>query len=116
MRYLLALFMIAVLSAPAYAAFKGPGTQTPGTTVAQAKSMRDDSRVALVGNIVAQVSGTDDKYIFRDATGEILVDIDYKDFGGQDVTPANTVRIYGEVEKEFGRAPEIDVKRLEVLN
>lgn len=116
MRYLFALIMVAMLAVPSYAAFKGPGASGPASSVAQAKAMRDDSHVTLVGQIVSQVPGTDDKYMFRDSTGEIMVDIDHKDFGGQDVTPANTVRIYGEVDKEFGRAPEIDVKRLEVLN
>lgn len=116
MRYLLTLILVAMLSVPAYAAFKGPGASAPGTTVAQVKSMPDDTRVTLVGKIVSQLPGSDDKYMFRDNTGEIMVEIDFKRFRGQEVTPNNTVRISGEVDKDFGRAPEIDVKQLDVLN
>ncbi len=126
MRYLLALLLAVFIAAPAMAAFQdpgmrqagfsGPGAQTPATTVSQARGMPDDSRVTLTGQIVQQLPRDHDKYMFRDATGEIVVDIDQKDFRGQNVTPANTVRITGEVDKEFGRGAEIDVKYLEVLN
>lgn len=126
MRYLLALLLALFIAAPAVAGFNdpsarqggfsGPGAQSPATTVSQARGMRDDARVTLTGNIVSQLPTDHDKYIFRDATGEITVDIDQKDFRGQNVTPANTVRITGEVDKEFGRGAEIDVKYLEVLN
>lgn len=92
--------------------FKGPG-QDNSATVAQAKNMRDDAHVTLTGKIVQRIG--QEKYLFRDGTGEITVEIDDEDFRGQTVTPQNTVRIYGEVEKEFGRGTEIDVKSLQVL-
>lgn len=129
MRYILALMLAAFLVSPAnaafqgpggvqggYGGFQGPGTGVPATTVQQAKGMWDDSIVTLTGNIVAKITGTKDKYLFRDKTGEIRVEIDDEYFYGVNVTPANTVRITGEVDKDFGRATEIDVKRLEVLN
>lgn len=126
MRYVLALVLALFIAAPAMAAFQGPGTekggfkgpgsQAPAMTVSQARALPDDARVVLTGNIVQQLPGDHDKYMFRDATGEIVVDIDTKDFRGQTVTPANTVRITGEVDKEFGRGAEIDCKYLEVLN
>lgn len=126
MRYILALVLTVFLAIPAYAAFQGPGNQAQGgfagpgaqaagITVQQAKSMPDDARVTLIGNIVSQLPNDSDKYMFRDNTGEIVVEIDHKYFRGQTVTPANTVRIMGEVDKDFARAPEIDVKSLEVL-
>lgn len=125
MRYFLALLLALFIASPSLAAFNdpganrggftGPGSQSPTMTVSQARGMADDARVTLTGNIVSQLPTDHDKYIFRDATGEIVVDIDQKDFRGQNVTPANTVRITGEVDKEFGRGAEIDVKYLEVL-
>lgn len=127
MRYLLTLALALFIAAPAYAdfsgptagqqgGFSGPGAQTGAMTVQQAKSLPDDSRVTLVGRIVNQLPRDNDKYTFRDATGEIVVDIDHKDFRGQNVTPANTVRIIGEIDKDFGRAAEIDVHQLDVIN
>lgn len=125
MRLLIFTAMAILLSFPAQAAFDGPGAQrggfsgpaapADGTTVSEAKKLPDDSIVVLTGNIVAQVPGSDDNYIFRDSTGEIRVDIDHKYFRGQHVTPQNTVRISGEVDKDLGKAPEIDVKQVEVL-
>ncbi len=126
MRYLLTLVLMAFLSAPAFAAFQGPGTRQSGgfngpgsqasaVTVEKAKTLADDSIVTLTGNIVSQIQGEKDDYMFRDATGEIRVDIDHKYFNGQDVTPADTVRITGKVDNDFGKAVEIDVKLLEVL-
>lgn len=129
MRYLAVIILALTFTVPAYAAFQGPGsngqaggfsgpgaTQSiPETTVANARTLPDDAHVVLVGRITQMIPGTDDKYIFADPTGEIRVDIDRKDFGGQNVTPQNTVRIYGEVDKDFGKAVEIDVKRLEVI-
>lgn len=122
MRVFYLVLLSLVLALPAQAAFidntaKKGGFSGPGavnnTTVQAAKGMHDDARVTLTGNIVRQVGH--DKYVFRDPTGEITVEIDDKDFRGQDVTPENTVRISGEVDKDFGREAEIDVKHLDVL-
>lgn len=123
MRLFLGVLFALMLAFPAQAAFNdgsnnyGGGFSGPGSmnasTVQAAKKMRDDSKVTLTGNIVQRIGG--DKYIFRDATGEITIEIDDKDFRGQNVTPQNLVRIFGEVEKEFGSGVEIDVKRLDVV-
>lgn len=122
MPYFAIIFLSLFLTSPAMAAFEGGaapqgGFSGPGgataTTVQQAKALPDDSYVTLTGSIVSKV-GKDD-YIFRDSTGEIKVDIDDKYFYNVKVTPQNTVRIVGEVDKDFGKAVEIDVKSLEVL-
>lgn len=84
------------------------------TTVKAVKSMKDDSFVTLIGRITSRIG--DDKYVFQDSTGQITVDINDGDFRGQKVSSRNTVRITGEVDHEFGRAAEIDVKKLEVVN
>lgn len=122
MRVFYLLLLSLMLAMPAQAAFNDGGAKKGGfsgpgavnnTTVQAAKAMRDDAHVTLTGNIIKQIGH--EKYVFRDATGEITVDIDDKDFRGQDVNPENTVRIFGEVDKDFGREAEIDVKRLDVL-
>lgn len=127
MRYLFTLVMLAVLSVPAYAAFEGPGggaygggfqgptTGVQADTVKKAQSCWDDAPVVLTGHIVSRMAGSDDKYLFRDATGEIIVDIDYEIFAGRKVTPQNTVRISGEVDKDMMKPTKIDVKVLEIL-
>lgn len=121
MRIIWSFALVCLLAWPAQAAFvdgaqggySGPGVNN-STTVKAIKSMRDDTYVTLTGKIVSRIGG--DKYVFQDGTGQITIDIDDEDFRGQSVSPQNTVRITGEVDKEFGRAAEVDVKSLEVLN
>jgi len=81
-------------------------------TVSQAKEMRDDTNVIMKGKIVAQVKG--DKYTFEDSTGSITVEIDDEDWQGQTVTPADSVKIYGEVDRGLTKT-EIDVDTIQKL-
>lgn len=81
-------------------------------TVKQAKEMRDDTNVIMQGKIVAQVKG--DKYTFEDSTGSITVEIDDDEWQGQTVTPADTVKIYGEVDRGLTKT-EIDVDTVKKL-
>ena len=83
--------------------------------MAKALKAWDDAPVVLTGNIVQRMAGSDDKYVFRDGTGQIVVDIDHELFWGKTVTPANTVRISGDVDKDMFDPTKIDVKFLEVL-
>lgn len=128
MKRLLALLLAAALAAPtiAVAGFEGPnatqggGFQGPTTgveadTVAKAQKSWDDAHVVLTGNIVQRVAGSDDKYVFRDATGEIIVEIDFELFVGRTITPENRVRLFGKMDKDLMEAPKVDVKVLEVL-
>lgn len=87
--------------------FTGPGTSF--VTVEQAKAMRDDSYIALKGSIVQQIGN--EKYLFKDNTGTIHVEIDKKIWQGQNVGPNDVVEIYGELDKDW-TAIEIDVDRL----
>lgn len=87
--------------------FSGPG---PGfLTVEQAKSMSDDSYVALKGSLVQQTGG--EKYLFKDATGTITVEIDNDVWQGQNVGPQDVVEIHGELDKDLFSS-EIDVDRI----
>ena len=87
----------------------GTGPSGAVTTVANAKSLRDDTWVTLRGKIVQRVS--DDLYKFQDASGTVNVDIDHKRWNGVTVTPQDTVEIQGEVDKDWNSV-EIDVKQI----
>ena len=89
--------------------FKGPSAGV--TTVADALKAKDDTLVVLTGHIEKETAK--EKYLFKDATGSIIVEIDNEDWQGQNVTPADTVVIHGEVDKEIMHSPEIDVDRIE---
>ena len=87
--------------------FTGPSSAV--TTVANAKSLRDDTWVTLRGKITERIS--DDLYKFQDASGVINVDIDHKRWNGVTVGPQDTVEIQGEVDKDWNSV-EIDVKQI----
>lgn len=87
--------------------FTGPGPAV--VSVEQARGMRDDAKVHLSGNIIQHLGK--DKYLFRDASGTIHVEIDHDKWGGQSVGPEDLVEIYGEVDKDWNSV-EIDVDRI----
>ena len=95
--------------------FQGPTSAADADTVAKALKCWDDAPVTLTGNIVERLAGSDDKYMFRDATGQVMVDIDEDLFIGRTVTPQTKVRLYGKVDKEIMEPTKIDVKRLEII-
>lgn len=79
------------------------------TTAAKVKDQKDDSWVKLRGNITERLS--DDRYLFRDTTGTVNVEIDHKRWNGQTITPQDKVEIQGKVDKEWNEF-EIDVKQV----
>ncbi|HHI2935181.1 TPA: YgiW/YdeI family stress tolerance OB fold protein [Klebsiella variicola] len=87
--------------------FTGPSGAV--TSVANAKSLRDDTWVTLRGKLTERIS--DDLYKFQDASGVINVDIDHKRWNGVTVGPQDTVEIQGEVDKDWNSV-EIDVKQI----
>ena len=113
MKRLFALVLAATLAAPTIAAagFQGPNSAQGGGF----QNSWDDARVVLTGNITQRVAGSDDKYIFKDTTGEMIVEIDFELFAGRTVTPQNKVRLSGKVDKDFMESPKVDVKVLEIL-
>lgn len=100
-----------------YAQFNGPGARQEAAppvlrTVAEvlAKPV-DDQSVELTGTLVRQTGR--ETYLFRDASGEIQVEIDKEDFPANQTIGAETrVVITGEVDTRVLKAPEIDVETL----
>lgn len=84
--------------------FMGPSISK--TTVEKVKTSKDDMPVVLEGNIIQHLGK--DKYLFRDQTGDITIEIDNDDWKGVTVTPKDSVTIYGEVDKDWNSI-EIDV-------
>ena len=72
----------------------------------------DDSWISLTGTILRQLG--EERYLFQDATGTIMVEIDHEDWRNVSVNPETTVRISGEVDRDW-LTTEIDVIRVEVM-
>ena len=84
--------------------FQGPGLAP--SSVAEALKLNDDTPVVLVGQIEKSLG--DEKYLFKDASGSVTVEIDNEDWRGLTVTPKDTIVIQGEIDKDFFKT-EIDV-------
>lgn len=123
MKKLSIMAILCVVAGAAHAGFVGNdntmsaeggfvGNPQPIVTVAQALEMRDDTDVVVVGKIVRSVG--DEKYVFEDSTGSIMVEIDDDDWRGQTVTPSDKVKISGEIDRGLIKT-EIDVNYIELL-
>lgn len=87
--------------------FSGPSVSA--VTVKEASKMSDDTPVVLKGKIEKHLGG--DRYLFKDLTGTITVDIDDDEWRGLTVTPDDVIEISGEVDKDW-TSTEIDVKSI----
>lgn len=102
-----------IANAQATGGFEGPSaSQLAATTVQEALDLNDEAKVVLQGNIVNSLG--DEKYTFKDSTGEIVVEIDDEDWHGVKVTPEKTVEIIGEVDKDANEPTKIDVDTVTV--
>lgn len=128
MRHVLLPALVFLLAGPAHAAFEGApaapasagGFQGPSygpsavDTVAKALKAKDDTPCVLEGYIVS--SGPErERYIFKDSTGQMVIELDDDLFTGRTVTPSNLVRLYGEVDTRFARDAEVEVDRFDIL-
>ena len=113
MRSLVPMLLVMALAAPAHAAFDGPGAPLTVKDSSAVKTAPKDAPVVLEGMIVSKAG--DDLYIFQDAGGDILVEIDEDVMKARKITPQNKVRLNGHVDSEDGKPP-VDVDMLEVLN
>ncbi len=86
--------------------YNGPSTTKAVTTIKEAKELRDDANVKLQGQIVKHIDN--DKYLLKDKTGEIVIEIDKDDWKGLVVNEKDVVEIIGEVDKDWNSV-EIDV-------
>ncbi|MGL6152726.1 MAG: NirD/YgiW/YdeI family stress tolerance protein [Aeromonas sobria] len=100
------LTMLTVLSLPSFAAYNGPEHNVSASEV---KSQRDESWVTLQGKLVKRLG--EDSFMFRDSTGEIMVEIDDESWVGQEISPNDTVRISGEVDQDWSDV-KVDVSSL----
>ncbi|MGL5467885.1 MAG: YgiW/YdeI family stress tolerance OB fold protein [Shewanella sp.] len=97
---------------PLQGGFQGPSAQQIIRDVVSALNASDDTKVELIGHIISS-SGHDD-YIFRDATGEIKVEIDDDLWRGKTVTPQTQVIIRGEVDKDWSEVT-IDADFIDII-
>ncbi len=89
------------------------GTGPSLSTIAEAIKMPDESYVTLQGNII-RYNG-DEKYTFKDSSGEHIVEIDDDIWRGLHVNAQNVVELLVEVEKEWNFV-ELEVAKVTIIN
>jgi len=106
------LLIALTFSTGVYAEFVGPGATSKITTIKSIEKMNDDTRVTLEGYIVKEIRS--EHYTFKDATGEIEIEIDDEDFRGIKIAPETKIRIVGEIDKDW-TSTTVDVDYLEIV-
>lgn len=107
-----AAFASMIALTPVHAQFVG-GPSHMTTVKNLLETGKDDQLVTLEGYLVQQVKH--EKYIFRDDSGEMLVEIDDEVFQGQRVDPKTKIQIKGELERDFMEKDKVDVYSLTVV-
>lgn len=115
MRLFLASLLLLLVAVPAYAGFDGPNSAVSVTKANQVATAPDNAGCILEGMIVEKVTGSSDKYTFKDASGQVIVEIDDHVFAGRTVTPSTKVKLTGKVDTSKTKASKVDVKMLEIL-
>jgi len=92
--------------------FKGSSVDSTVKTVSQVKNEWDDAWVTVRGNIIKKLSK--DKYLFKDSTGEIVVEIDSKYWQGVEVDEKDVVELSGEVDKDYFKDGKLSKIKLDV--
>ncbi len=113
MKKVFLFLLILFFAVPALAGFQGPGATGKVQTVKEASALPDDARVVLEGNVIRQLRH--EHYIFKDASGEIEVEIDDDELKGIEINPQTRVRIAGEIDREHDRPARVDVDRVEIM-
>lgn len=121
---LLWILLVAALSVgfsfmpqPASAAgFEGPGVAPMVTSAVDVLNARDDAPCVLEGRIVEKIPFRKNRYIFEDASGRVVVEIENEIFGHLTVTPHDMVRLMGHVDWSKKRPNEVEVDALAVIN
>lgn len=110
MKKFITLLSVFTLSTSVVAGFQDTSSpQLKISKVLQAKKAPDNSHIVLRGYIVKKVG--EEKYLFKDASGQIYIEVDDDVWQGLKVFPKEKITIYGKIDKENGRT-EIDVKRI----
>ncbi len=86
---------------------------TTVTTVKQALTSKDNTPIKLHGQVVKSLG--DEKYQFRDKTGNITIDVDDELWQGRPISANTNVTLIGEVDIDYKplKRVEIDVDQVQ---
>ena len=103
----------ASLGFSAQAQYTGPSDRHAATVTSILEQPKDDQDVVVQGKLLRKTG--DEKYLFSDGTGEIIVEIDDDDMPREAVDEKTMVELRGEVDTGRNRPPEIDVDSVRIV-
>lgn len=77
------------------------------TPIQEALLLDDEMRVTLQGRIIERLAK--DRYLFRDHTGEMVIEIEGDEWYGIEVSPDNMILLQGEIERSRFGTTIVDV-------
>jgi len=101
------------LAFSANAQYTGPSDRHAATVSSILADPKDDQNVVVQGRLLRKTG--DEKYLFSDGTGEIIVEIDDDDMPRQPVDEKTLLELRGEVDTGRNRPPEIEVDSVRVI-
>ncbi len=112
-RFVTLSLICVVLSTNTSAQFTGSRLAGKASAVEQARNARLDTHVTLTRNIIAHLG--EDYYTFRDATGDIRVEIEGRVWRSREVGADTAVRLLAEVDRNAAGTVYLWVKSLEIV-
>lgn len=112
MRKSIIFIFLSFIAVHSFGQFTGPRAAGAITTAEQALNARVGTYVTLVGFVVEHVR--EDYYTFRDASGQIRVQIEQAVWQGRQIGPEKKVRLQGEIDRGV-RGRYVWVERLQLV-
>ncbi|QYK01502.1 NirD/YgiW/YdeI family stress tolerance protein [Shewanella psychrotolerans] len=106
------LILSCVLTLPAFAADNEPRAQKPINRAADTLKVKDDMPVELTGHLIKSLG--DEKYLFRDNSGDVEVEIDNALWRDIEVNSNTSVTLRGDINDEW-QGIEIEIDEMERL-
>ena len=103
-----ALIIVSNLSLAAFAGYVGQNQVSGGytgtvqsrfTLAKDVKNLRDNQYITLKGYIISKIGN--EKYMFKDESGTVQIEIDDKDWNGCNVGASDRVILEGEVDRDW---------------
>ncbi|WP_239869474.1 NirD/YgiW/YdeI family stress tolerance protein [Shewanella insulae] len=107
------LILSCILTLPAFAAYNGPKVGGVILDASDTHDAKDDTQVELTGKLIKSLG--DEKYLFRDSSGEVEVEIDNALWRDIEVSSDTTVTLRGEVDDEW-HGIEIEIDSIELVD
>ena len=106
--FVLCLFVLSVFTVNAQqGGFRGPNAEV--RTVAEARTLRDDTPVILRGRIERYLGN--ERYQFSDETGTITIEIERRVWGTLSIDENDFVEISGEIDRDWNSI-EVEVNSI----